>query len=61
MKIHDVFHLNFLRANFENFLFDQKFDISKPVKTLYDNEWLIDDILNFKHFDRYNRLQYKIK
>ena len=59
MKIHFVFHINLFRSNFNDFLFDQIIDVSKSMKIVNENEWLINDILNFRcHYDR---LQYKIK
>ena len=59
MKIHFVFHINFFRNDSNDFLFDQIIDASKSMKTKNDDEWLIDDILNFRRW--HNRLQYKIK
>ena len=59
IKIHFVFHINLLRSNFNDFLFDQITDASKSMKIVNENEWLVNDILNFRH--HYDRLQYKIK
>ena len=59
MKIHFVFHINFFRNDSNDFLLDQIIDASKSMKTKNDDEWLIDDILNFRRW--HNRFQYKIK
>ena len=48
MKIHFVFHINFFRNDSNDFLFDQIIDVSKSMKTKNDDEWLINDILNFR-------------
>ena len=59
MKVYFVFYISLLRSNFNDFLFDQIIDASKSMKIVNENEWLMNDILNFRR--HYGRLQYKIK
>ena len=59
MKIHLVFHINLLRPNLDDPLSGQITNATKPVKTVNENEWLVNDILNSRR--HYERLQYKIK
>ena len=61
MKVHDVFHSNLLRLNLENSFEDQNSEISRFIETFIDNEWVVNDILDFKHYDKNKRLQYKVK
>ena len=61
MKIWNVFHFNLFKKNSENFVDDQIFEIFKSIKILEKNEWVMNDILDFKYYDRNKRLQYKIK
>ncbi len=59
MRIHDVFHSELLRSVVDDSLFDQKNESSKSIVINDEDEWKIDDILNFWHYKR--RLQYQVK
>ncbi len=56
MHIHDVFHSELLRSAVDDFLPDQKNESLKSIVINDENEWKIDDILNFRWYQR--RLQY---
>ncbi len=59
MRIHDVFHSELLRSVVDDSLPDQKNELSKSIVVNDEDEWKIDDILNFRRYRR--RLQYRIK
>ncbi len=59
MRIHDVFHSELLCSVVDDSLFDQKNESSKSIVINDEDEWKIDDILNFWHYRR--RLQYQVK
>ncbi len=59
MHIHDMFYSDFLRSVVDNSLFDQKNEFSKSIVINDEDEWKIDDILNFQCYRRW--LQYKVK
>ncbi len=59
MYIHDVFHSELLHSVVDNSLFDQKNEFSKSIVINDEDEWKIDDILNFQRYKR--RLQYRVK
>ena len=59
MHIHDVFHSELLRLIVNDFLPDQKNESSKSIVINDEDEWEIDDILNFQWYWR--RLQYRVK
>ena len=59
MRIHDVFHSELLRSAVDDSLSDQKNELSKSIVVNDEDEWEIDDILNFQRYRR--RLQYRIK
>ncbi len=59
MCIHDVFHSELLCSVIDNSLSDQKNESSKSIVINDENEWEIDDILNFRWYQR--RLQYQVK
>ena len=61
MKIWDVFHLNLFKKNSKNFVDDQIFKVFKSIEILEENEWMMNNILDFKYYDRNKRLQYKVK
>ncbi len=48
MCIHDVFHSELLRSAVDDSLSDQKNESSKSIVINDENEWEIDDILNFQ-------------
>ena len=56
MHIHDVFHSKLLYLVINDFLSDQKNEFSKSIVINDEDEWKIDDILNFWWYQR--RLQY---
>ena len=59
MRVHDVFHLNLLRKDFNDSLFEQ---IQKPsglIITKEDEEYELNDIKNSRWY--YGRLQYRCK
>ncbi len=59
MRIHDVFHSELLRFAVNNSLSDQKNEFSRSIVINDEDEWEIDDILNFRRYRR--RLQYWVK
>jgi len=59
MCIHDVFYSELLRSVVNDSLSDQKNESSKSIVINDENEWKIDDILNFRWYQR--RLQYQVK
>ncbi len=59
MHIHDVFHSELLHSVVDDFLSDQKNESLKSIVINDENEWKIDDILNFWWYRR--RLQYQVK
>ncbi len=59
MHIHDVFHSELLRSVVDDSLSDQKNEFSRSIVINYEDEWKIDDILNFRWYQR--RLQYQVK
>jgi len=56
MHIHDVFHSELLRSVVDDSLSDQKNEFSRSIVINDEDEWKIDDILNFRRYRR--RLQY---
>ncbi len=58
MHVHDVFHSDLLRSVVDDFLSDQKNELSDSIVVNDEDEWKIDDILNFRRYRR--RLQYEI-
>ncbi len=59
MHVHDVFHSDLLRSVIDDFLPDQKNESSDSIMINDEDEWKIDDILNFRRYWR--RLQYRVK
>ncbi len=59
MRIHDVFYSELLRSVVDDSLSDQKNEFSKSIVINDEDEWKIDDILNFRRYQR--RLQYWVK
>ncbi len=59
MHIHDVFHSDLLRSAVNDFLSNQKNKFSRSIVINDEDEWEIDDILNFQCYRR--RLQYRVK
>ncbi len=52
MHIHDVFHSELLRLVINNSLSDQKNESSKSIVINDEDEWEINDILNFQQYRR---------
>ncbi len=59
MHVHNVFHSDLLRSVINDFLSDQKNEFSDSIVINDEDEWKINDILNFHWYQR--RLQYKVK
>ncbi len=59
MHVHDVFHSDLLRSVVNDLLPDQKNEFSGLIVINDEDEWKIDDILNFRRYQR--RLQYRVK
>jgi len=59
MHVHDVFHSDLLCFVVNDFLFNQKNELSDSIVINDENEWEIDDILNSRRYQRW--LQYKVK
>ncbi len=59
MHIHAVFHSKLLRLVINDSLFDQKNEFSRSIVINDEDEWKIDDILNFRWYWRW--LQYRVK
>ena len=59
MHVYDVFHSDLLQSIVNDFLSDQKNKFSDLIVINNEDEWEIDDILNFHQYWR--QLQYKVK
>jgi len=59
MRIHDVFHSKLLCSAVDDSLPGQKNELSRSIVVNDEDEWEIDDILNFRRYRR--RLQYRVK
>ncbi len=59
MHIHDVFHSELLCSVVNDSLSDQKNEFSRSIMINDEDEWKIDNILNFQCYQR--RLQYQVK
>ncbi len=59
MHVHDVFHSDLLRSVVNDSLSDQKNESSRSIVIKDEDEWKINDILNFRRYKR--RLQYQVK
>ncbi len=59
MCIHDVFHSELLRSVINDSLSDQKNEFLKSIVINDENEWKINNILNFQWYRRW--LQYQVK
>jgi len=59
MRVHDVFHPDLLRSAADDPLPDQKNEPLGSIVVNDEDEWEIDDILNFRRYRR--RLQYRVK
>ena len=61
MKIHNVFHFNLLKKNSEDLVNDQILKILKLINILEEDEWLINNIFDFRYYNKNKQLQYKVK
>ena len=52
IKIWNVFYFNLFKKNSKNFVDDQIFEVFKSIETSKENEWMMNNILNFKYYDR---------
>jgi len=59
MRVYDVFHPDLLRSVVDDPLPDQKNEPSGSIVVNDEDEWEIDDILDFRRYRR--RLQYRVK
>ncbi len=59
MHVHDVFHSDLLRSVVDDFLSDQKNEFLDSIVINDEDEWKINDILNFRWYQRW--LQYRVK
>jgi len=59
IHVHDVFHSDLLCSVINDFLSDQKNEFSDLIVINDENEWKIDNILNFRWY--WKQLQYKVK
>ncbi len=59
MHVHNMFHSDLLHLVVDDFLPDQKNERFESIVINDEDEWKIDDILNFRRYRR--RLQYRIK
>ncbi len=59
MHIHDVFYSELLHSVVDDFLSDQKNELSRSIVINDEDEWKIDDILNSRRYQRW--LQYQVK
>ncbi len=59
MHVHDVFHSDLFRSVINDLLPDQKNELSDSIMINDEDEWKINDILNFRQYRRW--LQYRVK
>jgi len=59
IRVYNVFHSDLLRSAVDDLLPDQKNELSDSIVVNDEDEWKIDDILNFRRYRR--RLQYRVK
>jgi hypothetical protein len=60
MKIHDIFHIFLLRKTSNDFLLDQILKSSSSIIIDDEEEYELNDILNFREIKKNRELQYKI-
>jgi len=60
MKIHSEFASNLLRLNLKDSLEEQWNELSDSIVIEDEDEWKVKNILNFRHYERGKRLQYRV-
>ena len=55
MKIWNVFYLNLFKKNSKDFVDDQIFEVFKLIEISEKNKWMMNDILDFRYYDRNKR------
>ena len=60
MKIHSEFILNLLRLNSKDLLEEQWNELPDSIVIDDEDEWKVKNILNFRHYKRGKRLQYRV-
>ena len=56
IKIWNVFHFNLLKKNLKNLVENQIFEVFKSIETSKKDEWVMNDILDFKYYNRNKQL-----
>ncbi len=60
MKIHSKFASNLLRSDSKDALEEQRNESSDSIVIEDEDEWKVKNILNFRHYERGKRLQYRV-
>jgi len=60
MKIHSKFISNLLRLNLKDSFEEQQNESSDSIVIDDEDEWKVKNILNFRHYERDKRLQYRV-
>ncbi len=60
MKIHSEFASNLLQLDSKNSLNKQRNELSDSIVIDDEDEWKMKNILNFRHYERDKRLQYRV-
>jgi len=60
MKIHSEFASNLLRLDSKNSLNEQQNESSDSIVVDDEDKWKMKNILNFRHYERGKRLQYRV-
>ncbi len=60
MKIHSEFTSNLLQLDLKNSLNEQRNESSDSIVVDDEDEWKMKNILNFRHYERGKRLQYRV-
>ncbi len=60
MKIHSKFASNLLQLDSKNSLNEQRNESSDSIVIDDEDEWKMKNILNFRHYERNKRLQYRV-
>ena len=56
MKIWNVFHFNLFKKNPKNSVDDQIPETFRSIETSKEDEWIMNDIFDFRYYDRNKRL-----